>query len=312
MNCNFQLVHFNDVYNIGGAARFVTKIKSIQKDAKEKGRIPLVFFSGDALSPSTLSTVTNGDHMIPIFNAIDVDVACMGNHEFDFGADHLEKFVNKCTFPWLISNAIFKPTMQPLANGKVYVVLEREGYKIGVMGLVERAWLTKLATVDEADIIFEDFVDCGRRLAEKLRAEGCDLVVALTHMRMPNDERLARETGDLIDIILGGHDHHYVVKNVQVITVVKSGTDFRDFSTINISLSDTGQPALGEIIRQSITIDVIEDPDTKVIVDRYSKMLDSSLEKLLNLATIRIKKLKTAAKERAKEAAHKKIKNQKK
>ena len=43
--------------------------------------------------------------------------------------------------------------------------------------------------------------------------QGCDYVIALTHMRWPNDTRLAEEV-DEIDLILGGHDHDYTVKQV--------------------------------------------------------------------------------------------------
>lgn len=46
------------------------------------------------------------------------------------------------------------------------------------------------------------------RLSALLRSKECELIIALTHMRAPNDERLAREAED-IDIILGGHDHEY-------------------------------------------------------------------------------------------------------
>ena len=41
----------------------------------------------------------------------------------------------------------------------------------------------------------------------------CDLVIALTHMRVPNDTKLLQSDVD-IDLILGGHDHHYEVKKV--------------------------------------------------------------------------------------------------
>jgi len=44
--------------------------------------------------------------------------------------------------------------------------------------------------------------------------QGCELIIALTHMRFPNDERLA-ENVDGIDIILGGHDHVYQIKHVR-------------------------------------------------------------------------------------------------
>ena len=38
--------------------------------------------------------------------------------------------------------------------------------------------------------------------------QGCELVIALTHMRWPNDTRLAREAPE-IDLVLGGHDHDF-------------------------------------------------------------------------------------------------------
>ena len=54
----------------------------------------------------------------------------------------------------------------------------------------------------------------GRRLAKELRDEGAQLVVALTHMRVPNDQRLAREVQN-IDLVLGGHDHSYHVRGAR-------------------------------------------------------------------------------------------------
>lgn len=75
------ILHFNDVYNIepnsaaepiGGAARFATAINSF-RDLK-----PLVLFSGDAFSPSMLSTYTQGEQMIPVLNAINTKCAVFG------------------------------------------------------------------------------------------------------------------------------------------------------------------------------------------------------------------------------------------
>ena len=40
-------------------------------------------------------------------------------------------------------------------------------------------------------------------------------MIALTHMRWPNDIRLAKNVSE-IDLILGGHDHEFTVKNVCV------------------------------------------------------------------------------------------------
>jgi 5'-nucleotidase len=60
-------------------------------------------------------------------------------------------------------------------------------------------------------------------------------VIALTHMTLPNDQHLAANSPG-IDIILGGHDHMYVseVDDQTGVFIVKSGTDFEEFSDINI------------------------------------------------------------------------------
>ena len=84
---SLTILHFNDVYEIeagkrepvGGASRFVGKVKSYADED------PLVFFSGDALNPSALSTLTKGIHMAEVLNAAGVKVACVGNHDLDFG-----------------------------------------------------------------------------------------------------------------------------------------------------------------------------------------------------------------------------------
>lgn len=81
------------------------------------------------------------------------------------------------------------------------------------MGLIEEEWLDTLATVDKSDLEFVDFVECGNTLCKELENQGADIIIALTHMRWPNDIRLAHECRG-IDIILGGHDHDYGVKEI--------------------------------------------------------------------------------------------------
>ena len=79
------------------------------------------------------------------------------------------------------------------------------------MGLVESEWMATLATVEENDVEYQDFVECGRMLAQSLREQGADVIIAMTHMREPNDRRLAAEAGDVIDILLGGHGQSFRV-----------------------------------------------------------------------------------------------------
>lgn len=130
-------------------------------------------------------------------------VANPGNHDFDFGIDILNKLVEETNFPWLLSNVFDKKTGQPLAHGLETRVIEVNSIKIGLIGLVEFEWMSTLACIEMDEITYVDFVEVGRRLADKLRKEdGVDIVIALTHMRVPNDTRLAEEAPE-IDLILG-------------------------------------------------------------------------------------------------------------
>ena len=67
------------------------------------------------------------------------------------------------------------------------------------------------------------------------KKQKCDFIIALTHMRLPNDRLLAEKVND-IDLILGGHDHFDKAELNQKtgVVLVKSGTDFEQFSDIKV------------------------------------------------------------------------------
>jgi len=237
---NLTIIHFNDVYDIsprtiepvGGASRFAHLVNQHAADD------PLVLFSGDCLNPSLLSAFTRGEQMVPVLNNIGVHAACVGNHDLDFTVEVLKERMNQWQFPWLLSNVLDATTNEPLAGAQRSLILEWQGLKIGLLGLVEYEWLLTIPSIDcSKDITYLDFVHEGRRLAQELHASGVDLVVAMTHMRGPNDEILAAEVPE-IQIVLGGHDHDYVVtQSIPYGTmIIKSGTDFREFSVLHVEL----------------------------------------------------------------------------
>ena len=147
------LLHFNDVYEvqsrvrepIGGVARFIEKLRQYP-DA-------VTLFSGDALAPSLLSTVTKGEHMVKFLNMMNISAACMGNHDFDFGVEHLRDWcVPNSNFPWLLSNAWHTDSGELLAGGRRSLVIEHRGRRLGLMGLIEEEWLATLATIERDEV----------------------------------------------------------------------------------------------------------------------------------------------------------------
>ncbi|XP_053205189.1 trifunctional nucleotide phosphoesterase protein YfkN-like [Panonychus citri] len=272
--------HFNDVYNIdehnvepiGGAARFKSALQSF------KTKSTLTLFSGDCLGPSLLSKFTKGKQMIPVLNGCQVDCAVVGNHDFDYGIDVLTKLIKQTNFPWLLSNVTY-PDGVEIAGTKVYHVIENSGKKFGLIGLVEREWISILSTVNPDDIKYNDFVDIGRKLIYHLKyKEKVDYIIALTHMRNPNDIRLANQVPG-INLILGGHDHVCQSMKVNDVFIIKSGTDFKNFSTINLNFNLDSVQLNHQLI--DVTSKFTQDEQLKGQLECFKLNIDQQLDNII-------------------------------
>jgi len=88
-----------------------------------------------------------------------LDAACLGNHDLDLGLVEFRILKDMCDFPWICSNVRHNDdTQQPLGGCKEYVILEKAGIKLLVVGMVEEEWIDTLSTIEPEDIAFEDFV----------------------------------------------------------------------------------------------------------------------------------------------------------
>ncbi|XP_012639516.1 snake venom 5'-nucleotidase-like [Microcebus murinus] len=277
---DLTILHFNDVYDVdprpeepvGGAARFATAVK------KFRFLNPLLIFSGDCLNPSVLSTITKGKHMIPILNELGVHFAVFGNHEFDFGVDILEEYMKQMHFTWFLSNVYDRFTSEPLGHGAVKKIVSWNNIKIGLMGLVEEDWLDTLATVNKSHVNYKDYVEVANKIAVELKEEGADLVIAITHMKWGNDTRLAQRA-EAVNLILGGHDHDYGIKKVNETWIVKSGSDFKTLTKINIRLFGTSFQYVFEKV--DILNYLEEDSYIKAIVKDFTQNIQYMLKEVL-------------------------------
>jgi 5'-nucleotidase len=243
------------------------------------GADSIVLFSGDCLSPSSLSHVTKGAHMPPVLGpaGADVDVACIGNHDLDFGIDNLRMRMAESGFPWLCSNAHSTHDGQPLAGARETHVVERRGFRIGLLGIVSEDWLQTLNCIDPDEVRYSDTVETADALAAQLKSKAapnpCHMVIALTHMRGPDDLRLATHAKH-VDLILGGHDHCLDVSNrVNNIWIVKSGSDFVHFTTIDVAVSPDMSFSISQPVPHQVTSAYPPDPAVAAVVERHVGIL---------------------------------------
>ncbi|KAI0521949.1 Metallo-dependent phosphatase-like protein [Xylaria bambusicola] len=288
---DLRILHYNDVYHVdssssepvGGVARFMSLTEHYRKGPQFEGQPDLLtFFSGDAFNPSPESSVTKGDHMISLLNNAGTDAAALGNHDLDFGVRKFRHLVSKCNFPWLIAN-VLDPALGedvPIGNcRKTLMITSSNGVKIGLIGLGEREWLATINSLPP-DLIYKSASQTAKELVPQLRAEGAEIVIALTHMREPNDNKLAEQTDGIIDIILGGHDHYYNHSFIKGTHVLRSGTDFKQLSYIEARRKSDGSGRWDiDITRRDVTSEIPQHGPTLEIVEASTANIKKKLQK---------------------------------
>lgn len=179
----------------------------------------LLFDCGDISQGTPYYNFFQGEVEIQAMNGMGYDAMALGNHEFDFGMENLARLCRMAKFPVLSANYdVTGSLLEGLV--KPYVVLEREGLKIGVFGLSPK--LEGLVQADKcAGIVFKDPIVAAREVVAKLREqEGCDVVICLSHLgflkggdaaALEYDNGLVAQTRG-IDLVLGGHTHTVMEK----------------------------------------------------------------------------------------------------
>ncbi|GAB7358910.1 hypothetical protein MBLNU230_g4131t1 [Neophaeotheca triangularis] len=288
---DLRLLHYNDVYHVeagsrepvGGVARFQTLCNYYREDSKFAGQPELLtLFSGDAFNPSLESSVTKGSHMVPVLNNVNTNAACLGNHDLDFGVEQFNTLAARCNFPWLVAN-VLDPALGdivPLGNCKrTHILQASNGIKVGLIGLVEREWLDTINSLPP-NLKYLSASATAKELAPQLREQGADIVIALTHQREPNDNKLASKIPPgTLDLILGGHDHYYNHSIINNTHILRSGSDFKQLSYIELRRDTILQTWNLHILRLDTTTLIPPDPSTLSLITSLTTHLTTKLSK---------------------------------
>ncbi len=272
-NVKVTLLQVNDVYQFapvdqgtrGGLGRIMTLKKSIQQENPNT----LLLMSGDTISPSVESITYKGAQMIEAWNAIGLDYATFGNHEFDFGPDVLKQRIGESKFGWIAANVVDKTSNQPFGNAKRFVVREFGGVKVGIFGLVLPE--TKITSKPGNNVEFLNPCDTAKEIVSELHGQGVKVVVALTHLSMREDKEVARCAG--VNLIIGGHEHTLLESHAGNAPIFKMTSDARELGRIDLNISPTGE--LESIDWKVIPVDSTtpEAPEFAAIYRKYASLL---------------------------------------
>lgn len=273
-------LHLNDVYQFtpvergraGGLSRVSTLAKEVRRDSPHT----LLLFAGDTLSPSVESQLERdgelllGRQMVDAWNALGVDYAVLGNHEFDFGDEVLRERVKESGFAWLGTNVIDTRTERPFEGTHAYAIRELGGIQVGLLGVLlpEAKETSKVGP----DTRIDDFCATARRVVPEMRAKGAQLVVALTHLENEQDQQLARCAA--VDLIIGGHDHARFEDRASGAPIFKVAADALELGRVTLDV-DARTGAVRHVGWEvlSVTDTVAEDPAFTEAMHQYDVLL---------------------------------------
>ena len=270
------LLHINDVYEIspveggksGGLARVATLLEQLKRD----NPATRMLLGGDFVSPSALGTArVNGERlagrqMIAVLNAAGLDLATLGNHEFDISEAALAARIGESRFAYVSTN-VTDSLGRPLLGIPSHLILRLtdsrgRSARIAVVG----------ATVDQVhrpNLRYLPAADALRREVALLR-DSADAFVALTHLRLQDDVNLADSLPEL-DLILGGHEHENWIlrRGARFTPIIKADANVRSAAVVTLTITPRSRPEV-EWRLLAITDSIAEQPAVAEEVKRWT------------------------------------------
>jgi 5'-nucleotidase/UDP-sugar diphosphatase len=310
---------------VGGAA---ARASLIARERARGGRV-LLLDAGDLVQGTPYYNAFHGEPDHRILDLLGYDAIALGNHDLDEGADAWRERAAKTKTPILSANVFVKvPDPMPpssaggasmvgpiveaavqrgakwIGGGSVpepsdllylarpYVILERDGLKIAILGLTTYSLDTIVSPGKNQGVAVGDPVAAARYFVPRLRRQA-DIVIALTHLGVEDDRRLVAQVPG-IDLVVGGHSHTPLFRPVlasapagRVTPIAQAGSWGRWLGRTTLRWGgDHLTSASGRLIEVSPSDG--EDPEVKRVVDSYRSRLGPELERAVYRSPARV------------------------
>ncbi len=271
----------------GGFARLAAVIKAERDRARASGGHVVLAHGGDTLSPSLMSSIDQGAHIIALTNMLRPDIFAPGNHEFDFGKATFLKRMAEAKFPLYAAN-LRGPDGAPLAGFKDRAIVTLDGVRVGFTG----------ATYDETprtsspeDLKFLPTVATMKEQAAALRREGADFVVAVMHAeRTQGTDLIAAQT---VDLVLTGHNHDLFINFDGRSAMIESGYDAHYVTLVDVTIDVTDRDGRRAVtwwpqFRVIDTANVTPDPEVAAAVAGFEQELGREMDVAIGTTAVEL------------------------
>jgi 2',3'-cyclic-nucleotide 2'-phosphodiesterase/3'-nucleotidase len=252
----------------------LAKVATLIKQERAKDPNLLLLDSGDTIQGTPLGYYyaaidKNAPHPMAVtMNALKYDAAAVGNHEFNYGLDTLNRWKSQLNFPLLSANTRKTDGSEAF---QPYVIKEVNGVKVGILGLTTPSIPNWEKPENIAGLRWDNPVEIAKTYVPKMRAEGADIVVISQHIgwdKVPanttnnpqawlTDPSTWQDSGSLpdenltieiaqqvpgVDVILAGHSHLDVPKSViNGVLIVEPSYWGRAMGKVTLQLQKNGK-----------------------------------------------------------------------
>jgi 2',3'-cyclic-nucleotide 2'-phosphodiesterase/3'-nucleotidase len=246
-----SLISVNDFHGTltgdGAKNPGISKLVSYMKNEEKKNKDgTLILSAGDMFQGSADSNLMYGAPVATAMNEVGFDAMVLGNHEFDWGLDKLKDRIAQSKFPYLGANLIDKATGKTADFVKPYVIVEKNGIKVGIIGILTPETATKAKPELVAPFEFRDPATVVNALVPEVKAAGADVIVVLSHLGAFQNSETKEITGEAaelakavtgVDAIISGHTHTTVSGVVNNIPVVQAYYNGRSAAHVDIFMN---------------------------------------------------------------------------
>ena len=197
----------------------------------------LIIDNGDMWTGPTESTLLRGEPVIKAYNELGVDAANIANHEFDYGLEILKARVGEAKFPFLAANITRSGTDEAPSFLKPWTIFERDGVKVGVVGLAFIGTPQSTLAVHVQGLEFKPYAETLERVVPEIKKAGAEVVLVAFHDRVSVIADLLEAHGNFgVHAIIAGQSHRKGKKTVKGVPIVNPGPFGRSYVRFEIAV----------------------------------------------------------------------------
>ena len=291
-------------------------LAAYEKAYEKLGYEVILVDNGDAIQGGPIGTLSKGEYIIDIMNAVGYDIATIGNHEFDYGMDVFMSLREKAEFPYISANFCDlegNPILDP------YVIKELGGWKVAFVGVSTPETFTKSTPTffqdEEGNYIYsfcqgEDGANlyaAVQKAVDAARAEGAEIVIVMSHLgtdgsSVPytSSDLIVNTTG--INVVLDGHSHSVwemeLVQNAAGEDVILSstGTKLNNVGSLVIEAGEDQTPVLTTALHSE---SLFQDEEAEAFIATVKAQYEETLNQVVATTAVDLTTKDPATGERA-------------